>query len=103
MDTWSLGHLPRVGRVALGALPLWLIFRDIVLVASTAPGVTGVVEIDVVPIFGCMAIGALIRRPVPARGGVAGQTVVKIRMIDFDVVPIGGIVANGTLPGPMAR
>ncbi len=58
------------------------------------------VDIDVVPIGGVMAGGAL-PRPVIGWRTVAGLTVIEVRMIDIDLAPVIRVMAGGALTGPM--
>ena len=60
------------------------------------------VKIDVVPLAGAVAVGAL-ARPMPARRQVASPAVIKAVVVKVNSSPVFGVVASRTLVEVMIR
>ena len=70
--------------------------------AGFAVGIGPVVEMDLIPICGFMAVRAL-ARPVSPRRDVAPRAVGKVAEVKVDLHPIVGVVTSGTLVEVMTR
>jgi hypothetical protein len=91
---------PVARNVAVRTLALIVISRGVDAMARLAVNKPGVIKLDVAPITGTVAGGAL-HIIVVYRRGVARPTINQAGVIGEDVVPTVGVMAIGTLTSEM--